>query len=61
MDMNKLPEEVAEKYTVKKGRPFKFVHRTLGRIDLNKASLKLVEALISAGVTHIIAKKIKDK
>lgn len=52
--VNKLPDEVGKKYQVLKGRPFKFVHRKFGLIDLNTASLAQVESLVKAGVSHIV-------
>ncbi len=57
--VNKLPDEVAKKYEVLKGRPFKFSYRNFGRIDLNNTTLKQVEALIKHGVQHIVRKQAK--
>lgn len=59
--VNKLPDEVGEKYRVLKGRPFVFVHPVAGRVDLTKANVKLVERLIDLGVKHIVPVKYKKE
>lgn len=58
---HKLPEEVAKKYQVLKGRPFLFVHRKLGVIDLNTASMEQVDRLVKAGVQHIVPRTSEKK
>lgn len=58
--VNKLPDEVAKKYEVLPGRPYKFSYRNFGRVDLNDSTLQQVEALIKGGVQHIVKKQAKD-
>ena len=52
--VNKLPEEVAKKYKVPKGQPYKFGHRKFGIIDLNNCTVDQVERLVKSGVNHIV-------
>jgi len=59
--VNKLPDKVAEKYKVQPGKPYKFAYGRFGLVDLNHATVGLVESLIKAGIKHIVPVVPKKK
>lgn len=54
--INRLPESVAKEFSVPDRKPYKFVHRTLGYIDLNVISIEVAKKLFNAGCESLVKK-----
>jgi hypothetical protein len=58
---NKLPKEVADKYSLKSIRPGKYSFAKYGEIDLRIISLEKADKLVKDGFPHLVAKKAPAK
>ena len=53
---NKLPDAVAKEFSVPDKKPYKFVHKTFGYIDLNIISIETAKKIFNAGCESLVKK-----